>query len=64
MKPHIPTTLFGWEDGKFERDYLEKLEQNWQKWKGARKKLPGENDKAFVRTQTLQGGDVTISDPT
>ncbi|PFH46583.1 hypothetical protein AMATHDRAFT_7650 [Amanita thiersii Skay4041] len=35
-KPHIPRKLFGWEDGKFEADYLEKLERNWRIWKGAR----------------------------
>jgi hypothetical protein len=29
-----PKKLFGWEDGKFERDYLERLEQAWGKWKG------------------------------
>ena len=25
--------LFGWDDGKFEDEYLKKLERNWQKWK-------------------------------
>ena len=23
----------GWDDGKFEEEYLRKLERNWQKWK-------------------------------
>ena len=26
-------TLYGWDDGKFEKEYLRKLERNWQKWK-------------------------------
>jgi hypothetical protein len=26
--------LYGWEDGKFEREYLAKLERNWRRWKG------------------------------
>jgi len=25
--------LYGWDDGKFEKEYLRKLERNWQKWK-------------------------------
>jgi len=23
--------LYGWDDGKFEKEYLKKLERNWQK---------------------------------
>jgi len=25
--------LYGWDDRKFEKKYLRKLERNWQKWK-------------------------------
>jgi len=25
--------LYGWDDRKFEEEYLRKLERNWQKWK-------------------------------
>ena len=25
--------LYGWDDGKFEKEYLRKLERNWRKWK-------------------------------
>jgi len=25
--------LYGWDDEKFEKEYLRKLERNWQKWK-------------------------------
>ena len=25
--------LYGWDDGKFEEEYLKKLERNWQRWK-------------------------------
>ncbi|PFH44626.1 hypothetical protein AMATHDRAFT_116671, partial [Amanita thiersii Skay4041] len=28
-----PKKLFGWEDRKFKREYLEKLEWNWKVWK-------------------------------
>ena len=31
---NVPQSLFGWEDGKFERDYLERMENAWEKWKG------------------------------
>jgi len=25
--------LYGWDDRKFEEEYLDKLEKNWKKWK-------------------------------
>ena len=25
--------LYGWDDGKFEEEYLKKLEKNWRRWK-------------------------------
>ena len=25
--------LYGWDDGKFEEEYLRKLERNWRRWK-------------------------------
>ncbi len=25
--------LYGWDDKKFEKEYLKKLEKNWKKWK-------------------------------
>ena len=28
--------LYGWDDGKFERKYLKKLERNWNRWKGGK----------------------------
>ena len=30
---YIAKLLYGWDDGKFEEEYLRKLERNWQKWK-------------------------------
>jgi len=29
--------LYGWDDQKFEEEYLKKLEKNWKKWKKDRK---------------------------
>jgi len=29
-------TLYGWDNGKFDREYLKKLERNWRRWKGAK----------------------------
>jgi len=29
--------LYGWDDQKFEEEYLNKLEKNWKKWKEDRK---------------------------
>jgi len=28
--------LYGWDDQRFEEEYLRKLEKNWRKWKGHR----------------------------
>jgi len=30
---YIVKMLYGWDNGKFEEEYLRKLERNWQKWK-------------------------------
>jgi len=29
--------LYGWDDKKFDKEYLKKLEKNWNKWKNDRK---------------------------
>ena len=42
-------TLYGWDDGKFDWEYLKKLERNWKKWKGA---------KFFRRKNLKKGGNV------
>ena len=39
--------LYGWDDGRFEKGYLEKLERNWRKWKGG---------KFFWRKNLKRGG--------
>jgi len=30
---YMAKLLYGWDNGKFEAEYLKKLEKNWQKWK-------------------------------
>ena len=32
-KKYIAKMLYRWDNGKFEEEYLRKLERNWQKWK-------------------------------
>ena len=53
-EPNVPRSLFGWEDGKFEWDYLERMENAWEKWKGQGKTIQEweteEDDKEFTRT--------------
>ena len=34
---YMAKLLYGWDDRKFEEEYLNKLEKNWKKWKGDRK---------------------------
>ena len=36
---YIAKMLYGWDNRKFEEEYLRKLERNWQKWKSV---SPGE----------------------
>ena len=33
---YIAKLLYGWDDKRFEKEYLKKLEKNWKKWKGDR----------------------------
>ena len=33
LKKYMAKMLYGWDNGKFEKEYLRKLERNWQKWK-------------------------------
>ena len=35
----VPKKLFGWEDGKFDQEYQERLERKWRKWKGDRAQI-------------------------
>ena len=45
--------LCGQDDGKFDREYLKKLERNWRKWKGAK----------FFWRKNLKRGDNVINPP-
>jgi len=33
---YMTRVLYGWDDKKFEEEYLKKLEKNWKKWKEGR----------------------------
>jgi len=37
--------LYGWDDKKFDKEYLKKLERNWNRWKNDRK----EGEKKYVK---------------
>ena len=37
--------LYGWDDKKFNEEYLKKLERNWNRWKNDRKK----GEKKYIR---------------
>ena len=39
--------LYGWNDGKFEEEYLKKLDKNWNRWKNDRKVGKKEYKKRF-----------------
>ena len=54
----VPRKLYGWEDGKFGRDWLEWLEKAWEKWRGPSYAMQwdDEEDNKFSRTKILRGG--------
>jgi len=33
---YIAKLLYSWDDGRFKKEYLEKLERSWRKWKGGK----------------------------
>ena len=33
LERYMAKLLFGWDNKKFEDEYLKKLEKNWQRWK-------------------------------
>ena len=33
---YMARVLYGWDDKKFEEEYLKKLEKNWKRWKEGR----------------------------
>ena len=51
--------LYGWDDKKFEEEYLNKLEGNWRRWKNNRK----EADKAEKQVADIIWGRSTEVSP-
>ena len=39
---YVAKLLYGWDDRKFEKEYLNKLEGNWRRWKNNRRKTEKE----------------------
>ena len=48
--------LYGQNDGKFENEYLKKLERNWKKWKGEDKTRKGDKPTNSSKRRNLEGG--------
>ena len=52
--------LYGWDDQKFEAEYLKKLEKNWKKWKEERqideskylKKVESDMEEEYKKTRS------------
>jgi len=36
---YIVKLLYGWDDKKFDKEYLKKLERNWNRWKNEKKEI-------------------------
>ena len=49
LERYTAKVLYGWDDRKFEREYLKKLERNWSRWKGG---------KFFQRKNLKRGGNI------
>ena len=50
--------LYGWDNGKFENEYLKKLERNWNKWKGKNRTRWEDEVRSSFRSGNLEGGNV------
>ena len=37
LERYIVKLLYGWDNKKFDEEYLKKLEKNWNRWKNNRK---------------------------
>ena len=58
--------LYGWNDRKFEKEYLTKLERNWRKWKDNRqidesKYLKTVEEKMEEENKKIRGRDWRVS---
>jgi len=42
---YMAKLLYGWDNKKFEKEYLKKLEKNWNRWKNDRK----EEEKKYIK---------------
>ena len=42
---YMAKLLYGWDDEKFDEEYLKKLERNWNRWKNNRK----EEEKEYMK---------------
>ena len=42
---YMAKLLYGWDDKNFEKEYLKKLEKNWNRWKNDRK----EEEKEYIK---------------
>jgi len=54
--------LYGWDDKKFEEEYLKKLEKNWKKWKESRQIDESEHlrmieEKMEIENEKIRGRD-------
>ncbi len=47
--------LCEWDDGKFENEYLKKLERNWEKWK-EKDKIIQREEASFSRSINFERG--------
>ena len=50
---YITKILYRQNDGKFENEYLKRLERNWEKWKGKEKMIQKDKTSSF-RSRNLE----------
>ena len=48
--------LYGWDDGKFENEYLKRLKRNWKRWKEEDKTRKKDELTSSFRSRNLEGG--------
>jgi len=57
---YMAKLLFGWDDKKFKKEYLKKLERNWDRWKNEDRKMSRiiwrDEETSFSGNETLKRG--------
>ena len=59
LEKYMAKLLYGWNNRKFEKEYLKKLKKNWRWWKNDQKELEWEENEQT--NKVIWEKDITVS---